>query len=184
MSDSRIRPYMIEKIISTKTLHKGKFLDFIEDQIEIEVEPVIKSSRQYFTHPGGVCILPIIGDQIALIKQYRTPVQKIIYEIPAGKLDSGEQPFDAAKRELQEETGYSAGKWTDLGFIYPCPGYSTERLYVYLAQDLDAGAQNLDHGEIVELELMTIAQVTEMIQQGRIPDAKTIAALFLAQQYL
>lgn len=175
---------MIEKTTSSKILHKGKFLDFIEDQIEIITEPVIKSIRQYFIHPGGVCIIPIVDNQIALIKQYRTPVGKIIYEIPAGKLDPGEDPFTAAQRELQEETGYSSGKWTDLGHIYPCPGYSTELLYIYLAQDLVAGEQNLDHGELVELELTPIDKVIEMIHQGLIPDAKTIAALFLAQRHL
>lgn len=175
---------MIERIKTTKLLYKGKFLDFIEDEIEIESEPVIKSTRQYFIHPGGVCVVPIIDDKIALIRQYRTPIQKIIYEIPAGKLDHGEDPFEAGKRELQEETGYSSNKWTDLGHIYPCPGYSTELLYIYLAQDLIAGDQNLDHGELVELELTPIDKVIEMIHQGLIADAKTIAALFLAQQHL
>ncbi|MDD9898395.1 MAG: NUDIX hydrolase [Candidatus Melainabacteria bacterium] len=175
---------MIERTIRSQILYKGKFLDFMEDHVEIEVEPPMQASRQYFVHPGGVCVVPIIDDQIALIKQFRSPVGEIIYEIPAGKLDGKEDPFQAAKRELQEETGYSSTNWIDLGFIYPCPGYSTERLYIYLALDLVAGDQQLDHGEFVELEMMPLKHTHELIHQGQIPDAKTIAALFLAQRYV
>ncbi len=176
---------MIEKLINTKLLYRGKFLDFIEDQIEIETEPPIQGTRQYFTHPGGVCVVPILDDgSIVLVEQYRTPLAKLIYEIPAGKRDHGEEPFITAKRELQEETGYTAERWTDLGYIYPCPGYSTEVLYLYLAQGLIPGDQNLDHGELVNVIKLPIAKAIEMIHQGLIPDAKTISGIFLAQKYL
>lgn len=175
---------MIERTIYSRILYKGRFLDFMEDRVEIEVEPPMQASRQYFIHPGGVCVVPIIDDQIALIKQFRSPVGEIIYEIPAGKLDGKEEPLAAAKRELLEETGYRSESWIDLGFIYPCPGYSTERLYIYLALDLIAGEQQLDHGEFVELDLMPLEQAQQLIYQGQIPDAKTIAALYLAQAHL
>jgi ADP-ribose pyrophosphatase len=176
--------YMIERIIRSTLLYRGRFLDFMEDHVEIEVEPPMQASRQYFIHPGGVCVVPIIDDQIALIKQFRSPVGEIIYEIPAGKLDRGEDPLQAAKRELLEETGYQSKNWADLGFIYPCPGYSTERLYIYLARDLIAGEQQLDHGEFVELEIMPLKQAHQLIYQGQVPDAKTIAALFLAMPHM
>ena len=176
---------MIEKIIHTKLLYKGKFLDFIEDAVEIEAEPIINAIRQYFTHPGGVCVVPILEDgSIILVEQFRTPLGKLIYEIPAGKRDHGEEPLMTATRELQEETGYTATQWTDLGYIYPCPGYSTEILYLYLAQGLVPGKQNLDHGELVNVVKLPIAKAIEMIHQGLIPDAKTISGIFLAQKYL
>jgi ADP-ribose pyrophosphatase len=176
---------MIEKITGTKLLYKGKFLDFIEDAIEIETEPVIQAIRQYFVHPGGVCVVPVLDDgSIILVEQFRTPLGKLIYEIPAGKRDAGEEPFMTATRELQEETGYTATRWTDLGHIYPCPGYSTEILYMYLAQGLVPGKQNLDHGELVNVVKMPIAKAIEMIHAGLIPDAKTISGIFLAKKYL
>ncbi len=176
---------MIEKITATRLLYKGKFLDFIEDAVEIESQPTIQATRQYFTHPGGVCVVPILEDgSIILVEQFRTPLGKLIYEIPAGKRDHGEEPFETAARELQEETGYTATQWTDLGYIYPCPGYSTEVLYLYLAQGLVPGKQNLDHGELVNVIKLPIAKAIEMIHQGLIPDAKTISGIFLAQKYL
>ncbi len=176
---------MIEKITSTRILYKGKFLDFIEDAVEIESEPIIQATRQYFIHPGGVCVVPILDDgSIILVEQFRIPLGKLIYEIPAGKRDIGEEPFMTAKRELQEETGYTATQWTDLGHIYPCPGYSTEILYMYLAQGLVPGIQNLDHGELVNVVKMPIVKAIDMIHQGSIPDAKTISGIFLASKYL
>ena len=177
---------MYEKTISSRIIHKGKFLDFKEDIVEIDTEPKIESFRQYMVHPGGVCIIPVLDDgKIVLEKQFRKPIEQIIYEIPAGKIDPGEKdPLGTAKRELQEETGYTAGTWIDLGIIYPCPGYSTEILHLYLAKDLKAGEQNLDHGELIDLVTLSLEEIETKIHNGEIRDGKTISGIYLAKQHL
>jgi len=173
---------MYEKTISSKIIHRGKFLDFKEDIIEIEnTGETVHGVRQYMVHPGGVCIIPVLEDgKIVLEKQFRKPLEKSILEIPAGKIDPGEHDkLETAKRELQEETGYTAGSWTYLGEIYPCPGYSTEVLYIYLAEDLVPGDQCLDYGEFIELEYLSLKEIEEKIAIGESPDSKTISAIFL-----
>ena len=170
---------MIEKQLSSKILHKGRFLDFIEDQVEIENSGGIVAPRQYFSHPGGVCVIPILyKDYIVMVRQFRTPVGEVIYEFPAGKRDKGEAPLETAVRELKEETGFTAKTWLDRGFIYPSPGYCTEKLYLYQAEDLASGTDNPDEGEILEIEIMKIAKAFEMVKTGHILDAKTICGLF------
>lgn len=177
---------MIEKTISSKLLLKGKFLDFIEDTIEIENHDGKHYTRQYVVHPGGVCVVPILDDKrIVLVKQFRKPLEKTILEIPAGKIDSHEpDTLDTAQRELREETGYTAENWKYLGEIYPCPGYSTEILHIYVATGLTAGKQDLDEGEVVETEILSLPEITEKINSGEIKDSKTISAVFMALEYL
>jgi ADP-ribose pyrophosphatase len=177
---------VIEKSISSKTLYQGKFLCFKEDHVEIQVEPPIRSLRQYLVHPGGVCVVPILDDKkIVLIKQFRMPVNDLLLEIPAGKIDAGETDnLLTAKRELQEETGYTAKTWIDLGYTLPCPGYSTEKLYIYLAKDLVPGVQNLDHGEVIENYIISIDEALQKIKSGEIKDSKTIVGIYLALSYL
>jgi ADP-ribose pyrophosphatase len=167
---------MIERKLNTKTLYKGLFLDFIEDEISIDNTEII-AKRQYFMHPGGVCILPITKDgKLVLVRQYRTPVNEIILEFPAGKKDAGEASLITAKRELKEETGYTAASWHDCGEILPCPGYSSEKLSLYIAEDLTAGATDLDHGEVVETVEMSIPEFENKLLSGEINDAKTLCA--------
>ena len=175
---------MLEKVSSHRSLYKGRFLDFVEDEVIIDTQPPIEARRQYFVHPGGVCIIPVLANgNLVMVKQYRTPVAQILYEFPAGKMDKGEDPFDTAKRELAEETGYRSENWTKLGGILPCPGYCTEVLEMYIARDLIPGLQNLDHGELVELVEISVADATRMVMTGELRDAKTIAGLFMLQSY-
>lgn len=177
---------MIEKQISSKTLFDGSFLQFVEDQIEIEnTEPLIQSKRQYVVHPGGVCIVPVLpnGD-IVMVKQYRTPIGKIIYELPAGKIDKGEDTLTTAKRELKEETGYSSDEWTEIGETYSSPGYSTELLYIYIAKNIKEGANNPDPGEIIETVTMPLDEALQKIMNGEIRDAKTINGIFFYKRIL
>ncbi len=177
---------MIEKSISSKILYEGKFLCFKEDQVRILTKPPIESLRQYLVHPGGVCVVPILDNRkIVLIKQFRMPVNELLLEIPAGKIDPGETDnLETAKRELKEETGYTAKTWLDLGYTLPCPGYSTERLYIYLAKDLEPGVQNLDHGEVIENHIISIDEAIQKIRTGEIIDSKTIVGIHLALNHL
>ena len=174
---------MIERQISSKILHKGRFLDFIEDQVEIENSGGIVAPRQYFSHPGGVCVIPVLDkDYIVMVRQFRTPVGEIIYEFPAGKRDKDEEPLATAIRELKEETGFTAKLWHDRGFIYPSPGYCTEKLYLFQAEDLLSGTDNPDEGEILETEIIKITKAIDMVASGLIRDAKTICGLFYLKQ--
>jgi ADP-ribose pyrophosphatase len=173
---------MYEKTVSSQIIHRGKFLDFKEDIIEIQTPgETVHGVRQYMIHPGGVCIIPVLDNgKIILEKQFRKPLDKYIFEIPAGKIDPGEiDKLETAKRELQEETGYTAKNWTYLGEIYPCPGYSTEVLYIYLAKNLVAGNQSLDYGEFIELEYLSLEEIDNKISSGEIPDSKTISSIYL-----
>lgn len=174
---------MIEKTISSRTLLEGKFLRFVEDTIQIENHHSDKNyTRQYVIHPGGVCVVPVLDDgRVVLVRQFRKPLEKTILEIPAGKIDPHEKDLlGTAKRELKEETGYSAGEWKYLGKIYPCPGYSTEVLHVYLARELKAGEKNCDDGEVVENEIYSVEEIFQMVFGNEIEDSKTISAIFMA----
>lgn len=174
---------MIEKVLSSKTLFEGSFLNLVQEDIEIEDKDGLhKSKRLFFVHNGGVCIVPVLenGD-LVMIKQYRSPLKKVIYEFPAGKIDPQESTLDTAKRELKEETGYEAKEWIDCGETYPAPGYSTEKLHIYIAKDLSSGETNLDPGEVVETEILSLSEVLTKVASGEIRDGKTLNGLFFLQ---
>ncbi len=175
-----VQDIMKERSINSEIIYEGKFLKFVHHDIEIETEPPIKAIRQFVLHPGGVCVIAITNEnKIVLVQQYRKPIEKAIWEIPAGKIDPGEDTISTAKRELQEETGYTAKTWRKLGEVVPCPGYSDEILYLYLAKDMTAGNQNLDHGELVNCQEFSFDEIKEFIKTNKIQDAKTISALYL-----
>lgn len=119
----------------------------------------------------------ITNDETVLfVKQFRYPMKEVLLELPAGKLEYGEDPFTAAKRELEEETGYCADKWTDLGFVYTSPGYSDEKLYLYKAEQLHFTQCHPDEGEILQPLEINIDDAIKMINNGEINDAKTLCA--------
>jgi len=135
-------------------------------------------------HPGAAAIVPLADSEtVILIRQYRHAVRDHIWEIPAGTLEPGEAPLDCARRELTEETGYSAGTFEKIGEIVPVPGYSDERIHLFVASGLTAGDQNLDEGEWLEVHRTPFAEVLEMIRSGKIVDGKTITGLLLAEKY-
>jgi len=165
-----------EKFISTERLLDGKIVKVKRD---IVMSPKGECFREVVEHPGGVVILPFLDDEnIILIEQWRYPVGKAIIELPAGKLEYGEDPFEAAKRELTEETGYVADKWEDLGYIHTTPGFCDEKLYLYKASGLTYKETNFDEFEVVENRITPLNEALEMIKTGEIIDSKTICALF------
>lgn len=168
-----------EKTIESELIFNGRVVKLYKDKIEL---PTGKESfREVVKHSGGVVILAKKEDKILLVKQFRYPMKEVLYELPAGKLEIGEDPFEAAKRELEEETGYCANKWTDLGYVYTSPGYSDEKLYLYEAGDLEFTHCHPDEGEIIQAFEYKYNDVLKMINNGEINDAKTLCALMRAQ---
>jgi ADP-ribose pyrophosphatase len=168
---------MKEKLFKAKRVHKGKALDFYSDTVILPNGA--KAVREYIKHPGAVAVLPFVDDKhILLVKQYRYPVKEITYEIPAGKTDKGEQPLKAVKRELTEETGYSAKNIKKLITFWPTAAFSDEVLHIYVAGGLKkAGNACPDFDEFINAEIFDFDKVFEMIKNGKIKDAKTIIAL-------
>ena len=160
-------------------MYDGRIIKVYKDNVELADGK--KSFREVVRHSGGVVILAFKDeDTILLVKQYRYPIGETVLELPAGKLEKGEDPFEAAKRELEEETGYCANKWTDLGYINTSPGFSDEKLYLYLAQDLEYTHCHPDEGEIIQAFEYKYDDVLKMIDNGEINDAKTICGLMRA----
>ncbi len=168
-----------EKTLDSKVVYEGKVVTVIRD--DVEVADGHKSFREVVLHSGGVVIAALKDNNtILLIKQYRYPLKKVNLELPAGKLEIGENPDEACKRELEEETGYQAKQWQSLGFINTTPGICTEKLYLYLAKDLIFVGEHPDEGEILKCEEYNLSEVFKMINSGEINDAKTICTLFRA----
>lgn len=168
-----------EKTLDSKVVYEGKVVTVIRD--DVEVADGHKSFREVVLHSGGVVIAALKDNNtILLIKQYRYPLKKANLELPAGKLEIGENPDEACKRELEEETGYQAKQWQSLGFINTTPGICTEKLYLYLAKDLIFVGEHPDEGEILKCEEYNLSEVFKMINSGEINDAKTICTLFRA----
>lgn len=164
-----------EKTINSKLIFDGRVVKLYKDSVELSTGQ--KTFREVVKHSGGVVILAFKEDKILLVKQFRYPMKEVMLELPAGKLEQGEDPFEAAKRELEEETGYCANKWTDLGYVYTSPGYSDEKLYLYKAEDLEFTHCHPDEGEIIQAFEYKYDGVLKMIDNGQINDAKTLCAL-------
>ena len=165
-----------EKTLDSQVVFDGKVMTVIKDNIV--TSDGNKSFREVVIHSGGVVIVALKDDKtILLVNQYRYPLKHTNIELPAGKLEIDENPDFAAKRELEEETGYRAKIWKSLGYINTTPGICTEKLYLYLAKDLEFVGEHPDEGEIIKCEEYKINDVFDMIKNGRINDAKTICAL-------
>jgi len=172
-----------ETKLSTKQVYQGLFLDVRKDEVELPNGKT--STREWIKHPGAACIIPILPDgKIALIKQYRYPVQEEMIELPAGKLDPGEEPEACAKRELEEEIGYSVGKLTFLCNIHPAIGFASEKMWIFLAEDLVKTTENTDHDEFLELMPTYLEDAVQMVWDGKITDVKTIIGILWAERLL
>ena len=168
-----------EKFIDSKKIYEGKVFSVTKDDVELSNGSL--KFREVVHHSGGVVIAAIKDNKILMVKQYRYPTKNVLYELPAGKLDKqGESVFDAAKRELEEETGHIAKKWTNLGFIWTTPGFCTEKLHLFKAEDLTFIGQKPEEDEIISFLEIEKEKVFEMIKSGEINDGKSICAIMRA----
>jgi ADP-ribose pyrophosphatase len=175
---------LIETPIESSQVFRGKLLDVRLDKVRLPDGN--EATREYVKHPGAVIVIPVLDDgRLVFERQFRYPVGRVLTELPAGKIDPGEPAENAARRELLEETGFTAKTWRRLGSMHPCVGYSDEAIEIFLAQELEhSGGQNLDHEEFIDILELTREEAEAAIGNGEITDAKTIVALFWAKTVL
>jgi ADP-ribose diphosphatase len=161
------------KINCSQPVYRSKSFSFMVEDVWLPNGR--RTEMALVRHPGSTAIVPFLDeDTILLLRQYRHPIGKFIYEIPSGTMDPGEtDPLACAKRELEEETGYRAGEFISMGHTYILPSYSDEKIHLFIARDLTATAQNLDEDEIIEVEKTPLVRALEMIDSGEINDALT-----------
>lgn len=166
------------KLTNSKTLFEGKVFNLKVD--EIEYDSGNKGIREVIVHPGGAVVIPVTNEgKLVMVTQIRYPFQTTLLEFPAGKLDIDEDPLDCAIRELEEETGYKSGKVNKLGKIYTAPGYCTETLHIYVAQELKKGDHKREEGEQgMEVFELSLEEIEKKINNGEIVDAKSICGIF------
>ena len=168
-----------EKTLASRLIFDGRLLKVYRDEVELNGGGA--SVREFVHHPGGVAAVALDGaGNVYLERQFRYPYRKVVTEIPAGKLEPGEDPFQAIQRELEEEIGAKAGRWDPLGYIMPSVGYTDEMLYLYLARDLTFGATHFDADEFLEPFQLPFQEALAQALDGRINDAKTVCALLRA----
>jgi len=167
---------MTAEIHDRTIVHQGKVFTLVRENVTLENGTT--TDVEFIEHPGATAIIPFLDDsRILLLKQYRHALKKDIWEIPAGTLDPQEEIISCAKRELIEESGYSASGWHKLGEITPVPGYSNERIHIYLATKLQPAEQHLDADEVIQVQEVEFKDALEMIGKGIIQDAKSIFPL-------
>lgn len=170
--------HLAETEVDSRTVYDGKFLHVNRDSVRLPDGSI--TTREYIVHPGAVLMLPVLPDgRLVAVRQYRYPHRRVFLEFPAGKLDPGEDALATAKRELVEEAGYTAKRWTRLGVIHPVIAYSTEAIELYLAEDLTHVGAKLDEGEFLEVRELSVDEMLDAIDRGEISDAKTVTALLL-----
>ena len=175
--------HLREHKLSSQELLRGHFLHAFRDTVRLPDGR--EATREYVRHPGAVMVIAQLDDgRLVLERQYRYPVQSVMLEFPAGKLDAGEASLACAQRELLEETGYSAASWANAGVMHPVISYSTEFIDIWFAKDLTAGERQLDAGEFLDVFTATPAELLEWCRDGRVTDAKTLAGALWLQNVL
>lgn len=169
--------HLDEKTIASELAYQAKIFRVTKDTAQLENGAEVR--RDVVHHSGGVCVVPLTDkNTVLMVKQYRYPMHEITLEIPAGKLEPGEDPSECGLRELREEAGRTCGKYTSLGKLYPTPAYDTEIIYMYLAEELSAPEeQDLDEGEFLDVVEIPLEEAVQMVMDNKIPDAKTQLAL-------
>ena len=174
--------HLREDRISGEDIYDGIFLQMKRDTVSLPDGQ--EAIREYLTHPGAVAIVAVLDDgRVLLERQYRYPIAKTCIEIPAGKLDPNEAPLFCAKRELEEETGYSAKKWSFIRRIHPVISYSTEFIDIYLAEGLVPGASKLDEEEFLDVFAAPLERLIEWVESGEITDVKTTISVYWLDRY-
>lgn len=175
---------LFEKQLDSTNVFRGKLLDVYSDSILLPNGNT--SKREYIKHNGAACVVPVDKDNNVIVtEQFRYPFGKVLTEIPAGKLDSKDEPhLDAALRELKEETGYTSENVIYLGEFYGACAYTNEIIHMYLATDLKEGEQKLDADEFLNVKKVPLEKLVEEIMQGNIPDGKTQTAILKAYMFL
>ena len=170
------------KVVSSKVIYQGKVFGVRQDHV---IEPGgVNATRDVVTHHGSVVLVPVLPGGILLVRQYRHTVGDFLWELPAGRMERGEKPVAAARRELAEETGYRARHFRLLMDVYPTPGFVEERMIVYAASGLTAGKTNFDEDERIETKLFALKTLLSMIQRRKIHDAKSVAGILFYERFI
>ncbi|MDF2671252.1 MAG: ADP-ribose pyrophosphatase [Paenibacillus sp.] len=170
-----------EVTIKSEPIFKGKIISLQVDTVELPNGKT--ATREIIKHPGAVAVIALHEDRMIVVEQFRKPLERSLVEIPAGKLDEGEAPIDAARRELEEETGFSAGSLRPVCSFYTSPGFADEILHLFLAEQLTPGELRPDEDEFLDIQSITQEEAKQFIADGRIRDAKTITAVYAWELY-
>lgn len=175
--------HLQEKTISSDVKYEGMIFTITHDTVQLENGNL--AGRDVLHHTGGVCVIPVTdNNEIYLVKQFRYPFKEVTIEIPAGKLEAGEDHAECGRRELLEETGLTCSEYVYLGRLYPVPAYDTEIIHIYLARGLSLGRQNPDEDEFIDVDKVPLSRAVEMVMNGEIADAKTQIAILKAARIL
>lgn len=172
---------LLEEKIDSNLVYDGKLLRVRLDKVRL---PDGRSAfREYVRHPGAVVVIAFLANgNLLLERQFRYPLDRVFVELPAGKIDPGEDPLSCARRELLEETGYEASIWREIATLHPCIGYSDEKLIYFHAQGLNYSGKRLDEEEFIEHFELPLEEALECVRRGEISDAKTVSGLFWAER--
>jgi ADP-ribose diphosphatase len=175
--------HLTEQTLASEPVFDGKLLHVRRDRVRLPDGS--EAVREHIIHPGAVMMIAVLDNgSLVFERQFRYPLHRVLFELPAGKIDAGEDPLATAQRELLEETGYTASSWTRLGCIHPVISYSNEQIDIYLARGLTQLERKLDHGEFLDVIELPLAAALEMIRTGEITDAKTVSGLLWAERVL
>jgi ADP-ribose pyrophosphatase len=179
--------HLVEVKVASQELVKGNFLHTFRDTVKLPDGKL--ATREFVVHPGAVMIIPLLEDsaggvRLVLERQFRYPLGRVMIEFPAGKLDPGESIQMCAQRELQEETGYSAGQWARAGLLHPVVAYATEFIDIWFARQLTLGNRRLDEGEFLEVITATPDELFQWCREGKVTDGKTLVGALWLQNVL
>ena len=174
---------LFEKKLDSKQIFDGKIIKLFVDKVELPNGK--EARREVVRHPGAVCVIPVTDEgEVIMVKQFRYPFGEVLLEVPAGKLEPGEDPLDAVKRELEEESGAVAGCIKHIGELYTTVAFLDERIHVYLATDLTFIDSHPDDDEFLEVTKIPLCDLVDMVMRGEIKDSKTQVAILKAEKYI
>lgn len=174
--------HLRERGLGGEVLVSGDFLEVRRDLVSLPDGS--QATREYIRHPGAVAVIPLLDDgRLVLVRQYRYPIGRVLLEFPAGKLEDGEPTLECGRRELLEETGYTAAEWAYAGAIHNAAAYSSEAIHLWFARGLVAGPQQLDRGEFVEVVTLGVDELDALAMRGELPDVKTMIGLQWLQRW-